>query len=179
MVKKSRTAAPGLANAGLGPVLRRAWNAGLEGLWRSSFGPPDLGPVAFAALERRRSPNDALVCPKDVCPNARPDVEPPLFPFPAARLRALVSEAALSEPDTVLVQSGAEQDRYLVRTRLMRFPDTVVAQVIAREGERSTLALYSRSQIGRSDFGVNRRRLERWVERIGRLAAQRDGRSSP
>jgi uncharacterized protein (DUF1499 family) len=56
----------------------------------------------------------------------------------------------------------------------MRYPDTVVAQVMEKDQGHSTLALYSRSQIGRSDFGVNRRRLERWVERIGTLAARPD-----
>ncbi|MDF2690080.1 MAG: hypothetical protein K0Q80_3046, partial [Microvirga sp.] len=57
----------------------------------------------------------------------------------------------------------------LVRTRFMRFPDTVVVQVFDRGEDASTLALYSRSQVGRSDFGVNRRRIERWVARIGTL----------
>jgi uncharacterized protein (DUF1499 family) len=54
----------------------------------------------------------------------------------------------------------------------MRYPDTVVVQVFERDGSLSTLALYSRSQIGSSDFGVNGRRLARWVERVGTLAAQ-------
>ena len=73
------------------------------------------------------------------------------------------------------MQSGPEQDRYLARTRLMRYPDTIVAEVIEQGPNLSTLALYSRSQIGRSDFGVNRRRIERWVERIGALAAREQG----
>jgi uncharacterized protein (DUF1499 family) len=50
-----------------------------------------------------------------------------------------------------------------------------VAEVIEQGPNLSTLALYSRSQIGRSDFGVNRRRIERWVERIGALAAREQG----
>jgi len=76
------------------------------------------------------------------------------------------------DPNTTLVQSDQKQDRFLVRTRLMRYPDTVVVEVIEQGPNLSTLALYSRSQIGRSDFGVNRRRIERWVERIGAHAAR-------
>ncbi len=141
-------------------------------LWSIVFGTPDLGPVTFATLVRRRSPNDALIAPADLCPMAVPDREPPVFPLPAERLRALVSDMARSEPNTMLVHSGPDQDRYLVRTRMMRFPDTVVVHVMELEENRSTLALYSRSQIGRSDFGVNKRRLERWIKRISTRVAQ-------
>jgi uncharacterized protein (DUF1499 family) len=81
-------------------------------------------------------------------------------------------EVTAQEPNTALVHSDAEQDRYLVRTRLMRFPDTIVVKVIELDQDHSTLALYSRSQIGRSDFGVNRKRLKRWIERIGARAAR-------
>jgi uncharacterized protein (DUF1499 family) len=49
----------------------------------------------------------------------------------------------------------------------MRFPDTVDALVVGRGEGRSTVALYSRSQVGYSDLGVNRARIARWLERIG------------
>jgi uncharacterized protein (DUF1499 family) len=77
-----------------------------------------------------------------------------------------VSEIAAAEANTALVHSGTTQDRYLVRTRLMRFPDTVNVEVLESGKDRSTLALYSRSQIGRSDFGQNRKRIEHWIKRI-------------
>lgn len=148
-------------------------------MWQGVFGSPDLGPVDFKTLKRRRSPNDALACPRDFCPEHRVDFEPPVWEIPAARLRGLIAEAAAAEPGTVLVDRGEEQDRFVVRTPLMRFPDTVVAQAIPCGDSRSTLALYSRSQIGRSDLGVNKRRLERWVERIGTLAPQERSHNSP
>jgi uncharacterized protein (DUF1499 family) len=169
---RKKAVAIGLLSVGLGYGLWRGWETGLERTWQSLFGSPDLGPVDFATLKRRATPNDALICPREVCPQARPDSESPVFPFSGARLRSLVTEAALSEPGTTLVEKGPEQDRYLVRTRLMRFPDTVVVQVFDRGQEGSTLALYSRSQIGRSDFGVNRRRIERWIALAGALAAR-------
>jgi uncharacterized protein (DUF1499 family) len=56
----------------------------------------------------------------------------------------------------------------------MRFPDTINVLIIPISADASTLALYSRSQIGYSDWGVNRKRLERWLERI----AQRTGRQA-
>jgi uncharacterized protein (DUF1499 family) len=140
-------------------------------LWQTMFGSPDLGAVDFTTLERRRTPNDSLVCPAAFCPRAKPDFEPPVYPVPALRLRSIAAQAIAREPDAALVHSDPNQDRYLVRTRLLRFPDTVNLLVIDLGGGRSTLALYSRSQIGRSDLGTNRRRLERWVERISRSVA--------
>jgi uncharacterized protein (DUF1499 family) len=143
-------------------------------LWRMMFGNPDLGPVSFATLVRRRSPNDALIAPPDACPMATPDRVPPVFALPAERLREIVASVARDEPNTtVLEQTTGPQDRYLVRSPLFRFPDTVNVEAIARGENLSTVALYSRSLIGRKDFGANRRRLERWLERIeARVRAQ-------
>jgi uncharacterized protein (DUF1499 family) len=160
----------GLVGLGLGYALWRAYEAGMDRAWQGFFGSPDLGPVDFAALVRRATPNDALACPPGLCPQAKPDIDVPIYPVPATRLRAIIAEAAACEPNTVLIHSTQTQDRFLVRTRFMRFPDTVVAHVFARGEGRSTVALYSRSQIGRSDFGVNLRRLKRWLERISGLA---------
>jgi uncharacterized protein (DUF1499 family) len=170
---RKKAVAIGLVSVGLGYGLWRGWEAGLERTWQGLFGSPDLGPVEFATLKRRSTPNDALICPRDICPQAQPDTEPSVFPVPSAHLRSLVSEVALAEPGTSLLDRGPQQDRYLVRTQLMRFPDTVVVQVFDRGQDASALALYSRSQIGSSDFGVNRRRIERWVARIGTLAVRR------
>jgi uncharacterized protein (DUF1499 family) len=51
----------------------------------------------------------------------------------------------------------------VVRSAVFNFPDLVTAQV-APDGENaSTLILYSRSVYGRSDFGVNRKRLLSWL----------------
>lgn len=170
-MQNANAAAPGRSG------FLKPWNGAMERLWRRFFGSPDLGGVDFATLTRRTTPNDALICPTAFAAKARPDAEPPVFNLPVSRLRELVRQAALAEPDTWLVESAGEQDRFLVRTRLMRFPDTVVAQVIEQDPGASTLALYSRSQIGRSDFGVNKRRLVRWLAALDRLAArEQDGR---
>ena len=56
--------------------------------------------------------------------------------------------------------------RFLQLTRLMRFPDTIDAEVLPAGDNQSTLAIYSRSLVGRKDFGVNRARLERWYSAL-------------
>lgn len=142
---------------------------GIERVWSALFGPPDLGPVDFSRLVRRTTPNDALACPPGLCPAAKADIETPVFPVPhhvlAARLRALVE----SEPGArrVADATAGRGDRFVVRTPLMRFPDTVDVLVLPAAGGGSTAAVYSRSQIGRSDIGANLGRIRRWLDDPG------------
>lgn len=141
---------------------------GPERVW-TGFGPADLGPISFETLERRTSPNDALACPADVC-KARSDLTPPIYAVSKAELRSAFAKVIASEPEIEVVSAGGQAERYIQRTQKMRFPDTIVAQYFDRPGGQSTLALYSRSQIGESDLGVNKARIERWLEKLGREA---------
>jgi uncharacterized protein (DUF1499 family) len=142
--------------------------AGPDRVW-SLFGPADLGPVAFETLQRRSTPNDALACPPNVC-GAKADIVPPIYAVGAADLARAFDKAVASEPRLTLVATsdqGASR-RYIQRSRLLGFPDTIVVRFFERAGGHSTLALYSRSQLGKGDLGVNRARIERWLAEIGR-----------
>ena len=139
---------------------------GPESVW-SKFGPADLGPMAFETLERRLTPNDALACPAQMC-GARSDLVPPLFGVSAEELRAAMARVIASEPRVVLVDSNDTEltDRYVQRSAVFKFPDTIVVRYVEEPGGRGTLAMYSRSQLGRSDLGVNKARLERWLVKL-------------
>ena len=137
-----------------------------ERVW-GLFGNPDLGPVDFATLERRSTPNDALVCPPDIC-TAPSDIPAPVYAVSPQRLRQELDVILASELRMTSVESDAAAltDRYIQRSRVLGFPDTIVVHFIDRPQGRSTIALYARSRFGRSDFGVNRKRLERWLEKL-------------
>lgn len=139
---------------------------GPERVWRLA-GQPDLGPVSFEQLERRDTLNDALACPSDVC-SAKADVAAVRYPVSAAELRHAFAKVIASEPRVTTVDSddATMTDRYIQRTRWLGFPDTVVVQFFDRPGGQSTLAIYSRSQLGESDLGANRTRIERWLARL-------------
>jgi hypothetical protein len=90
---------------------------------------------------------------------------------PAARLDA-PPERALEAFDAVAREAGAERlawepgagrATYIDRSRVMGFPD-YVSVAVAPDGEGSQLSVYSRLRFGRDDFGVNRARLERWLD---------------
>ena len=130
----------------------------------------DARPVDVPTLERRSTPNDALICPAEFCPRARADAEPAVFTTPAAGLREKLRRAALAEPRTVELDTGDEANRlrFVQRSLLLRYPDVVDVLIVPRSSGAATLAIYSRSLVGRSDFGVNRARVERWLEALSR-----------
>jgi uncharacterized protein (DUF1499 family) len=62
---------------------------------------------------------------------------------------------------------GDDASRLLIlaqdRTPVLGFVDTISIRVLPAAGSGSTFAAYSRSNIGLSDLGTNRKRLERWI----------------
>ncbi|KAB1067664.1 DUF1499 domain-containing protein [Methylobacterium planeticum] len=169
----------GLGSLGLGLavlVARGSEPGGIEEAWMLLFGAPDLGPVDFPTLTRTRLPVDGLACPPGHCERARADLTVPVLPVPGDRLRAIVAEVAAETPRTDLVFRArwTEEDRYLTRSSILHRPATINVAIIGAGEGRSTLALYSRSQIALADFGSNRARLAAWLERIGERA-RREG----
>ncbi|MEE8172001.1 MAG: DUF1499 domain-containing protein [Alphaproteobacteria bacterium] len=96
---------------------------------------------------------------------AAPDLVIPVFACDAARLYAVVREFALAQPRTKL-QSESPVENHLTfvqRTAFWHFPDDVVAEITAVENGGAALMLSSKARYGKMDFGVNRRRVKRWL----------------
>src|SRR5689334_6791999 len=99
--------------AGLGVVVAlRDRPGGVGWLWNTAFGPVDQGPVEFATLKRRSSPNDALACRPETC-SAPADLVPPVYALPAPELRARLTSLILSDGDAEQVAraTNAHGDR--------------------------------------------------------------------
>ncbi|NNE24549.1 MAG: DUF1499 domain-containing protein [Rhizobiales bacterium] len=136
-----------------------------ERIWSLVAGPADLGPVDFTTLQKPASPNAYLACPAATCPASTPDMAPPTFEMDAASLKALAAAAWSAEPGVTLVDEAASGNalRFVQRTELLKFPDTVSVRFVALSDTQSTLAIYSRSQIGYSDLGANETRVKHWL----------------
>lgn len=145
---------------------------GPERMW-AQFGPADLGEVDFATLERRASPNDALACLAEFCA-AKADIPAPVIARPFGDVFHAVQDAVVHEPG--LEQVGADVDagtlRFVQRSPLMGFPDTINVKVVPTADGGSAVLIYSRSQIGRGDMGVNLARVKRWADLIVMEAAR-------
>ncbi|NYZ11266.1 DUF1499 domain-containing protein [Azospirillum sp. RWY-5-1] len=138
---------------------------GRDGVWPLLFGPGNREPVFPAAFVSPGSPNWWLVCPPGLC--AAASAESPVFAVPADRLRAEVERMLVR--DGARIEGGdARRIAAEVRTPLLRFPDLVSVEVRPLDGERSTLAILSRSVYGHSDLGTNRRRVTAWLDTLRR-----------
>ncbi len=139
------------------------------GLGKLSGARLDIGPVEWKSLTLRPSRNDALVAPPAFCPNAKPDIEPKHYAMPAAELLARLKTRAGAEPNVVEQPCEPNCDRiarFIQYSRLMRYPDTIDVEVLPAGESLSTLAIYSRSLVGRKDFGVNHARVKRWLAKL-------------
>ncbi|HEY0182140.1 MAG TPA: DUF1499 domain-containing protein [Rhodopila sp.] len=114
-------------------------------------------------ITRPSTPNTALAAPPGFVPT--PDLTTPPYSVTADALFALIESVAGSQPRTYQAASfpGERQVHYVARTPLFNFPDLVMVQVRQDGPGRSDLIVYSRSVYGRSDLGVNRRRVETWL----------------
>ena len=123
----------------------------------------DFKAVDFADLELTEKPNQFLVCPPGMC-NAVPHANSPMFDISVDQLRQRWREVVAARPRVELLAEDGQQFDYVQRSARFRFPDIVTVRFISVSPSQSTLAIYSRSVYGKSDFGVNRQRIEAWLE---------------
>jgi len=143
----------------LGLFLPACGSAGAAGV-------PAPPPFDLAHFERPATPNTALAAPEGT--GLRPDIVTPVFHVAAPRLWAAVQDVAAGQPRTfrLAVDRTDMAGSWVARSAVWNFPDVIAARVAPRGPEDSTLALYSHSLYGRSDLGVNRRRLDAWLAAV-------------
>jgi uncharacterized protein (DUF1499 family) len=129
--------------------------------------------VDFAQLQRQGSPNDFLVAPADETARLGADAQSPRFPVPAARLARLWADVVSAEPRTRILGTtedglGIEAEQ---RTAVFRFVDRVSFRAVPIDADSSSAYVYSRSQVGYWDLGVNQRRVENWLNALEVAAA--------
>lgn len=120
----------------------------------------------ITTLELSQKTNQYLACPPDFC-RARADTESPVFDLPVEELSARWQAMVDKQPRVTERHGlGELQFVYVQRSALFRFPDLVAVQLVPLSASRSTLAIYSRSIYGLNDLGVNRARVETWLENL-------------
>ena len=138
--------------------------AGREKTLEIVFGPMNLAPVDFATLYLTSKPNQFLVCPPDYCV-AQANLVSPVYQLPVADLKQRW-DAMLAKQPRIEAGEGdpaAMQYEYIQRSELVRYPDSITVRFIALKDGQATLAIYSRSQYGHGDFGVNQARIRGWL----------------
>lgn len=136
----------------------------LERLFKA---PPPQNFSDALTLEKTGKPNEAMIVPVgapspsdagklDVLPGA-------LYALTAQDLLTRCIEQLQSSSDCEITSQDSSDTKatMCVRTRLMRYPDLVYlhAMDVIGDAPRATLGAYSHSIYGRSDLGVNKKRL--------------------
>jgi uncharacterized protein (DUF1499 family) len=131
---------------------------------RGTDGLPPPEPVDFRALALPRSPNACLAAPAGAHPAAQ--LATPPLPVSAATAWQVLRGFGARFPRTSPLAEWPErrQAQWVARSALLNFPDVVAAELAEDGPTGAGLFLYSRSLFGHSDFGVNRRRVQAWIE---------------
>ena len=142
---------------------RRSLLIGLATVFLLSCSPEhEIVPLDPLSAGRTDRPNDFLVCPAGFCDGA--DATAAAYPVTQHRLFEAWLGVVRQAPRTRLV--AADSDEYLIhaeqRSLIFRFVDTVLVRIV-ETSEGSSFVAYSRSEMGYSDLGVNRDRLDRWI----------------
>ncbi|ETW99676.1 MAG: hypothetical protein ETSY1_14125 [Candidatus Entotheonella factor] len=150
---------------------------GREEMLEIVFGPVTYTPIEFETLERHSRPNQYLICPADLC-SAQTDAISPVYDVSRDMFKKVWLALMAEQPRMIQVGMSPDANQYdfLQRTEWVRFPDTITVQFIALPATgQSTLAIYSRSHYGYSDWDVNRERIENWLKRLDQQLANQTG----
>jgi uncharacterized protein (DUF1499 family) len=126
----------------------------------------DVNPMDIRTLAERSSSNDALACPAGIC--AVPaDFDSPAFAVPVEQLLTIAESVIGAEPRTKIVAKDMDMPQivFVQRSRILQFPDTVWVQGV-KSGTGSSVIIFSRSNYGDLDLGVNRRRVRDWLGKL-------------
>lgn len=137
--------------------------------------------VSIAELRTPLPKASFLVCPPGSCSTVGA-AKSPVFDLPWGRLREYWIEVITDEPRILSVATDADGRRfiYVQHSPILRFPDIITVELVSLGLNRSSIAIYSRSRYGVYDFGKNRKRVERWLvllEKVARPASTHRGRA--
>ncbi|MDX2235743.1 MAG: DUF1499 domain-containing protein [Hyphomonadaceae bacterium] len=126
--------------------------------------------IDFSTLERPASPNTYLVCTPELCRAARADEPAPVFAVPLETVRLALKDIAPTIAFTPCAQGLCGS--FVAQTRLLRFKDDVDVLLAPTASGGTQVAIYSRSRVGYSDLGANRKRVQALLAKLrAKLAA--------
>lgn len=122
----------------------------------------------FTKLKLKGSPNEYLVAPDDLCKNAVPHLPADVYDVPADELRDAIMHVVAHRSRVELdgMDEAARAFEFVHYSAVLNFKDMISVRVLPVGHKQSTIAIYSRSKTGYYDFGVNKARVESWLEEL-------------
>jgi len=127
--------------------------------------------VSIAELRSLLPKPSFLACPPGYC-SAAEAIASPVFDLPWDRLRDYWIEVISGQKRVVSLAADSEPRRvvYIQHSPTFRFPDVVTVEFVRLGPNRSSISIYSRSRYGEYDFSKNRKRVERWLFLLQKVA---------
>ncbi len=124
--------------------------------------------IDFATFKRPKTPNTYFLAPIGFTEAARPDANSPQFDEAPKELfnKALALIQDAKNWGDIRSDETSLRIAFIARTALLRFKDDVDIAVLDGESGGSRIAIYSRSRLGKSDFGANRKRVAELIHTL-------------
>ena len=118
-------------------------------------------------ITRPVSPNTYYVATQSMV-SATADKEAPIYAVPAEVMAKAFDDFVVTQPNVLRLAGSATEGwiTYVQRTPKIRMPDYISVKFIDFEDGGSTLAIYSRSRFGYGDMGVNKARVDLWLQSL-------------
>jgi len=134
---------------------------------------PDVWHVDPTTSPNPSTPNWYRLVPADSAIDRDPkrDGHPPIYDDPAERVARLFDRAVHTDGRVEVLAGSAKEGfvTYVQRSYVLAFPDYVSVRFIDLPEGGSTLGIFSRSRFGKGDFGVNEKRVARWIDATSKL----------
>ncbi len=126
---------------------------------------------SLTAIQRSPKPNSAFFAPNGVETLAQVDVRLEDFELSADKLFSYAVDVFGGQKNTRITNrdEAVKRASFVCTTPLLRFKDDVDLEAVNTGDGRSGLILFSRSRVGYSDLGTNRKRLAHWVEQLNHI----------
>jgi uncharacterized protein (DUF1499 family) len=128
---------------------------------------PEKWHVDPFTIERPITPNTYYVAPQSMVA-ATVDREAPIYTLPAAVMAQAFDDYVKTQSNIVALAGSVAEGwlTYVQRTPVLKMPDYITVKFIDFEDGGSTLAIYSRSRYGYGDMGVNKARVDLWLQSL-------------
>ncbi|MEQ8745725.1 DUF1499 domain-containing protein [Pyruvatibacter sp.] len=122
----------------------------------------------FKHLKLKGTPNEYLVAPDDLCQDAVPHRPADIYDVPSTELRDAIMHVVSRQSRVELsgMNEEAKAFEFVHYSAVLNFKDFISVRVLPHGHTQSTIAIFSRSKTGYYDFGVNRKRVEAWLEEL-------------
>lgn len=128
---------------------------------------PDEWHVDPFEITRPVSPNTYYVATQSMVA-ASVDKEAPIYTAAAVVMAQAFDDFVMTQPSVLRLAGSSAEGwvTYVQRTPKLKMPDYISVKFINFEEGGSTLAIYSRSRFGYGDMGVNKARIDLWLQSL-------------